>query len=55
MVTGEAVGLVEEDNEGIRSLGCLKILLRSNDLKRILTASTDKSEACLRLTANDKG
>lgn len=29
MVTGEVVGLVEEDREGIRLLGCLKILLRS--------------------------
>ena len=29
MVTGEAAGLAEEDREDIRSLGCLKILLRS--------------------------
>ena len=29
MVAGEAAGLAEEDREGIRSLGCLKILLRS--------------------------
>ena len=29
MATGEAAVLAEEDREGIRALGCLNILLRS--------------------------
>jgi hypothetical protein len=29
MVAGEAAGLAEENREGIRSFGCLRVLLRS--------------------------